>query len=81
MNQVLRFRFMTKTLLVVTLLFAFASCAFVGRQKSLARFSLLTQGLSDRFKASQFPITDKERQLTPGATIPGKNWIVMHGGI
>lgn len=58
---------------------ACAVCFYVGRCESLARFSLVTQGLSDLFKESRYPLTEKERQLTPSAIIPPKNWIVMFG--
>jgi hypothetical protein len=74
-----QFRFTTRTLFAVTLLFAVALCLYAGRRNSHARFSLLTQGLSDRFEGAHYPLTQRERQLTDSVAIPSKNWIVMFG--
>ena len=62
-----------------TLLIAVALTLYVGRVSSLDRFSELTQGLQDRFRQSQYPLTKAERQLTPTVRIPEKKWIVMYG--
>ena len=76
-----RFRFTTRTLLAVTLLFAVALYLYLGRKNSLARFSQMTQGLSDRFAEARYPLTEQERRLTDAVTIPSKNWIVMFGNL
>jgi len=61
------------------MVFATALSLYVGRRNSLDRFSLMPQGLKDRFETLHYPLTTQERQLTDEMAIPKRNWIVMYG--